>query len=277
MTGFTSFPVSTKSPVMAAFPSPVGWKLIAVANPMRPDRSDRHFILDNRVPARHTKLIDATVRLAFGADDLIELRGIEIDSWRRAGCGWCRKRRFACRQGFANDVSHFRGIAVAADMHVEGRGIGAQQMIVNGGNLDAAFDQLGHYGIDFGFEEDEIAHCHRAVMHRLEGDPSAQGQGWLDGDAIERYRKIGAGKAVTMNVARYAGFLSNAASTFCQSICWALAEADTKTAPQPKTVVIHACQPPRWAYRPLCPQIFVSSLNRPSEFFQRIAAMNVST
>src|SRR5215472_9009342 len=36
MTGFTSSPVRTKSPVMAALPPPVGWKPIAVASPSGP-------------------------------------------------------------------------------------------------------------------------------------------------------------------------------------------------------------------------------------------------
>src|SRR6266699_1869102 len=34
ITGFTSPPFKTKSPVIAALPPPVGWKLIAVASPM---------------------------------------------------------------------------------------------------------------------------------------------------------------------------------------------------------------------------------------------------
>ena len=34
ITGFTSFPIKTKSPVIAVLPPPVGWKLIAVAKPM---------------------------------------------------------------------------------------------------------------------------------------------------------------------------------------------------------------------------------------------------
>ena len=33
MTGLTSLPTITKSPVIAAFPPPVGWKLIAVLVP----------------------------------------------------------------------------------------------------------------------------------------------------------------------------------------------------------------------------------------------------
>ena len=33
-TGFTSFATSTKSPVIAALPPPVGWKLMAIAEPI---------------------------------------------------------------------------------------------------------------------------------------------------------------------------------------------------------------------------------------------------
>src|ERR1700736_877386 len=48
----------------------------------RPDRTDLHAILRDRITARHGKLIDAAVRLPFDADDLIKLCGVEIDGWR---------------------------------------------------------------------------------------------------------------------------------------------------------------------------------------------------
>jgi hypothetical protein len=35
-TGLTSFSVRTKSPVIAALPPPVGWKLMAMATPSGP-------------------------------------------------------------------------------------------------------------------------------------------------------------------------------------------------------------------------------------------------
>src|SRR2546422_7263128 len=41
ITGFTSFPTMTKSPVIAALPPPVGWKLIAVARPLEDRKSTR--------------------------------------------------------------------------------------------------------------------------------------------------------------------------------------------------------------------------------------------
>src|SRR5439155_20626629 len=51
--------------------------------------SKLHSILADWVAARHTELIDAAVRLPFGAEDRIELAGVEIDrglrSWRCRG------------------------------------------------------------------------------------------------------------------------------------------------------------------------------------------------
>ena len=65
---------------------------------------------------------------------------------------------------------------MSADMHVESRRIGAQQVVMDSRDLDPAFDQFGHHGIDFGFKENEIAHHHGAAMRRLEGDPTAKRQ-----------------------------------------------------------------------------------------------------
>src|SRR5882757_9803304 len=48
----------------------------------RPDRADLHAIFRDWVTARHGELIDTAVRLSFDADDLIQLRGVEIDGWR---------------------------------------------------------------------------------------------------------------------------------------------------------------------------------------------------
>ena len=74
-------------------------------------------------------------------------------------------------------------------------------MIMHRCNFDPALDQFRHHGIDLGFEENEIAHDHCAVMHRLEGHPSAERERRLDRDAVEGHRKIGARKAVSVHVA----------------------------------------------------------------------------
>ena len=74
---------------------------------------------------------------------------------------------------------------------------------MNGCDLKSAFDQLGHHRIDFGFEKHDVAHNHRATMRWLKCHPATKGQRWFDGDAIERHRKIGSWKTVTMNIARH--------------------------------------------------------------------------
>src|SRR5207302_64441 len=84
-------------------------------------------------------------------------------------------------------------------------GAGAQQVIVHGGNLKSAFDQLEHDGIDLSFKQNEVAHDHGATVRRLECDPAAQCQRRFDGHAIERHREIRARKAVAMHITRYGG------------------------------------------------------------------------
>src|SRR5262249_35663158 len=90
MTGFTSSPVRTKSPVMAALPPPVGWKPIAVASPSGPTGAILYAVLADRVATRHAELIDPAIGLPLHADDLIELDGVEIDGGLR---GWSRGGR----------------------------------------------------------------------------------------------------------------------------------------------------------------------------------------
>ena len=115
------------------------------------------------------------------------------------------------------------GIAVAADMHVERCGIGAQQVVVNRRDLDAAVDHFGHDRIDLGFQQHQVAHRHRFAVHRLERDPAAERQRWPDGDAIQRHRQIGARKSIAMDIAGDGRLSPNISSTFCQSIAWAWA------------------------------------------------------
>ena len=75
--------------------------------------------------------------------------------------------------------SHFRWIAVSADMHVKGGRICTQQVVMNGRDLKSAFDQLGHHWIDFGFEEYKVAHNHRAPMHWLKCHPATKASAGL--------------------------------------------------------------------------------------------------
>ena len=91
---------------------------------------------------------------------------------------------------------------MSTDMHVEGFRVGAQQMIVDRRNVDAAFEQLSHGRIDFGFEQDQVAHHHRFAAPRLEGGPAAERQRGFDCDAVDRHLKIGSRKTVTVNLTR---------------------------------------------------------------------------
>src|SRR5260370_33192072 len=72
-------------------------------------------------------------------------------------------------------------------------------MIVDGGNFEAAFQQLGHHRIDLALEQHEVAHGHSCVSHRLERDPAAERKRGPDCYAVERDHEISARKAVTMN------------------------------------------------------------------------------
>jgi hypothetical protein len=91
-------------------------------------------------------------------------------------------------------------IAVTSDVHVEGCRAAAQHVIVDGRDLDAVLDQLGHDGIDLGLEQHEITHHHCPAMHRLECRPAAERQCRPDGDAVERHLQVGSRKSITMNI-----------------------------------------------------------------------------
>src|SRR5713101_9297115 len=94
---------------------------------------------------------------------------------------------------------------MAADMQVERRRAGAQQVIVYSGDLEATFDQLEHHRIDLGLKQHEVAHGHSSSVCRLERYPAAKCQRRPDRDAVERHREIGAWKAITMHVTRHGG------------------------------------------------------------------------
>ena len=76
------------------------------------------------------------------------------------------------------------------------------------GDLEPAIQQSGHDRRDLGIEQHQVAHHHRLAMHRREGDPSAQRQGRLDRDAIERDVQIGPRQPVAMDLAADGGGLA---------------------------------------------------------------------
>ena len=66
---------------------------------------------------------------------------------------------------------------MSSDVHVERQRLGAQQVVVDRGDLEATLEQLRHHGVDLGLQEHEVAHRHRHVPHRLERDPAAEREG----------------------------------------------------------------------------------------------------
>ncbi len=99
---------------------------------------------------------------------------------------------------------------MSADVHVVGRGIAAQDVVVDGGDLDPVLDQLGHDRSNLGVEQHEIAHHHRSAVRRLECGPAAERERGPDGDAVDRDLQVAARKAIAMDVAG-----NGAAATDC--------------------------------------------------------------
>jgi hypothetical protein len=72
-----------------------------------------------------------------------------------------------------------------------------------GGHLKPLCKQLAHHWIDLAFGEDEVAHHHRFVPHRLEGEPAAKREGGFEGHPVERNGEVAAGQPIAMYIARY--------------------------------------------------------------------------
>ena len=91
---------------------------------------------------------------------------------------------------------------MAADVQIERHRFGAQQMVVDRRDFEAARLQLADHGIDLAAQQDQIAHDHRTIMHRLERRPAAKRQTGLDSDIIDLHLQVGPRKAIAVDVAR---------------------------------------------------------------------------
>src|SRR5207248_11111898 len=93
------------------------------------------------------------------------------------------------------------GIAHAVDMDVHQLRDLAEEVVVDGGHLDAALAERTEDLGDLGFGEHQVAHHVRLVPGLDEGQVGAEGKGRFQGDVPEMHAQVGAGKAVAMHAA----------------------------------------------------------------------------
>ena len=75
-------------------------------------------------------------------------------------------------------------------------------MVVKRGDLDPVLEELLHHRIDLVMGQDQVAHDHRLIAHRLEGEPGAEREARLDVDAVERDLQVRARQADAIDAAR---------------------------------------------------------------------------
>ena len=84
-------------------------------------------------------------------------------------------------------------------MHIEGRGRGAENVIVDGADVQPAVEQFDHDGRDFRVEQYQVAHQHGFSLHGRKSDPSSERQCRFDRDAVQRDVQVGAGQSVAVH------------------------------------------------------------------------------
>src|SRR5438094_6007165 len=200
-TAFTSLSISTKSPVIAAFPSLVGWKFITVTTPMAGSNGWPISVIASARGAVTWKTPAPTSRperpsacsMAFVSRVVPPRRG-------RSGCR-AAEWRAARGQRLAEGARHLQGVAVSAVMHVHRVRRHLVQMVVDRRHLEAARKQPGHDRRDLLIEQDEVAHDHGVVTDLLERRVRAQSEARLHRNTLHRDVEIGAGYADAEDVA----------------------------------------------------------------------------
>ena len=92
---------------------------------------------------------------------------------------------------------------MALVVHVHHCRLGAQQMVVDGGDFHALLDQLLHHRIHFFLQQHQIAHHHGLLTAFLERQVAAERERRLDLHAVERHREITAPYADAIDAARH--------------------------------------------------------------------------
>jgi hypothetical protein len=82
-------------------------------------------------------------------------------------------------------------VAVTEDVHVQRRGLGTQQVVVQRSDLDAVLLQLLHHRADLVLGQHKVAHDHGRVVAGLEREPGAEGKCRLDHHTIEDDVQVG--------------------------------------------------------------------------------------
>src|SRR6267154_1448914 len=147
---------------------------------------DRHSILHYRVGAGDVDRINTAVDVALDAERPIDCGGVDVERRRRRTGGRRRRQRgLAFGKACAQRGGELDGVAAAVEVHVHGCGRGAQQMVVQRRDLDAALDEFLHHGVDLFMQEHEVAHHHCLAAHFLECEIGAQGKSGSDRDLVE--------------------------------------------------------------------------------------------
>ena len=202
MRGLTSLASATKSPVIAALP--LAGRLKIDGDRRTHGAGNRHSILLDAVRPGHAELVDAVVVAPLEADRLVDFRRINAE----IGCGRSRSRAHLPR-GLAflqRDPRHCGPIVRHRPCLIRACRRSADWRAAGGcarPYLQTFRQQFRHHGIDLRFGQDEIAHHHRRVAHRLERDPAAERKARLELDAVEADLEIGSGKSIAVNRAAY--------------------------------------------------------------------------
>src|SRR5712691_10889336 len=184
-TALTSLSIKTKSPVIAALPSAVGWKFMTVVTPMAGSNCTPISVITS---ARGTVTWNTPPSSA-----LPDLLGVEPRPRGRGGrrAAPATERRAAGGQCLAERRREFDRLAVARVVHVHHVRRHVVQMVVDGGDLEPPSEQAGHHGRHLLIEEHEVAHHHRLIPHRLECGVRSERESGLDRHTLHGDGEIG--------------------------------------------------------------------------------------
>jgi hypothetical protein len=194
--------ISTKSPVIAAFPSPGRLEVHHGDDPHAGEQRLSH--LGDRFRPRHRDLEHAASDVPAGASEgLLDRFRIQGRAGRRCGSGRrAAEGRSTRRQRLAKRARHPDGVAVPPIVHVHHVRRHLVEVVVHGRDLEATGQEAGHRRGNLLVEQDEVSHDHRVVADLLERRIRAEGEPRLHRNALHRHGEIGARHPDSEHVAR---------------------------------------------------------------------------